>query len=522
MSTRRSFPPDEPRGVRIRADIVAALSVAAVLLPQSMAYAELAGLPPHLGLFAGAVAPTAAAFFASSPWVATGPSALTSLLTFGALAGVAGAAGEANLVGLAALLALVVGVIRVVVGLLRAGSISYLMSQPVVRGFTLGAAFLIIGSQLPKALGVAPDVAGVLPRAAAALADPARWSHEAIALAAGTVLVVLGGKRVHKRFPGVLVVVVAGALYGHYAGYAGATIEVPALALPSLDLPWSSLPSLLVSGLVIALVGFAEVASVSQTYAERTRTRWDPDREFTAQGVANLAAGFAGAFPVGASFSRSALSHLAGTRTRLSGGLTGLTLLCFLPFAWLLSTLPLAVLGAIVIAAAIKLLDPRPLLRMWKLSWAQAAIGTVTFVATLTLAPHVEWAVLIGVGLAVSVHVWREHWFDVGVEVHQGVLVLTPEGVLWFATAPRMGPVLAGALAAHPDMRTVHLDLSHLGRIDLTGAVTLAEIVSRNDDVDVRFVNVPEHAERILAAVCPEVKRAEALASPAETATAPE
>ena len=135
------------------ADLLAGFSVALVLVPQSMAYAELAGMPPHHGLFAAALPPLLAAFFASSPYLQTGPVALTSLLSFAALSSIS-VPGTAEYVGLAALLALVVGVVRVGIGVMNGGAISYLMSQPVLRGFTAAAALLILSSQLPKVFGV--------------------------------------------------------------------------------------------------------------------------------------------------------------------------------------------------------------------------------------------------------------------------------------------------------------------------------------------------------------------------------
>ena len=169
-----SAPPNRP----VPADLLAGLSVAMVLVPQSMAYAELAGLPPHLGLFASALPPILAAFFASSPYLQTGPVALTSLLTFGALAGLA-EVGTANYVALAALLALLVGVTRLVLGFLRLGVVTYLMRDPVVTGFTSAAAILILASQLPKAFGVVAPEGGVLWRAGWSLGHPDRWEAAA-------------------------------------------------------------------------------------------------------------------------------------------------------------------------------------------------------------------------------------------------------------------------------------------------------------------------------------------------------
>ena len=177
----------DPPGRIGRSDILAGISVALILIPQSMAYAELAGLPPHHGLYAAGLPLIAAAFLASSPYLQTGPVALTGLLTLGALVPLA-PVGTAEYAKLAALLALVVGVARLAVGMLKAGWLVYLMSRSMMTGFLSAAAILILSSQLPGALGarVSPDL-GVLQRAWFALSHPAGWEGTAIGLALFTV-----------------------------------------------------------------------------------------------------------------------------------------------------------------------------------------------------------------------------------------------------------------------------------------------------------------------------------------------
>ena len=313
-------------------DIVAGLSVALVLVPQALAYAELAGLPPRHGLYAAALPPIAAAFFASSPYLQTGPVAMTSLLTFGALSF---AAGTAEYVGLAALLALVVGAARVLIGLARAGWIAYLMSRPVLTGFAAAAAILIVASQLPTALGVEAPAGDLLVRAWWAVRHADSWEPTSIMLSLITAAVIVAGRRVHALFPGVLVAVIIGVIYSSLSNYAGPVVgEIPASPPPiSLALPWSSLPLLIIPGGVIALVGFAEASAVARSFAEQDRKPWSPDREFISQGVANVVSAVSGGFPVGGSFSRSSINRLAGGHTRWSGAITGIAVLLFLPVA---------------------------------------------------------------------------------------------------------------------------------------------------------------------------------------------
>ena len=404
----KSVPLTSPPSRAGIADLLAGLSVALVLIPQSMAYAKLAGLPPHIGLFASTLPLIAAALCASSPYLQTGPVAMTSLLTLGALTGLARPE-SADYLALAALLALVVGVTRLLLGVLRLGLVTYLMTDPVVTGFTSAAAILITCSQLPKALGVTAPDGGVLWRAGWSLGHPGDWEFMAILLAAVTMVLVLRGRRIHRFFPGALVAMTGGILCTEVMGYGGPTVgEVPT-GLPTLglDLPWDQLGSVVVAGVVIALVGFAEAASISRVFATEERQRWSADREFISQGLANVAGAVTGAFPVGGSFSRSSLNRLAGARTRWSGLVTGIVVLAFLPFADVLETLPRAVLGGVVIAAVLGLIQPRKLLGLARASTGDGVVTLGTFAATLALAPRVDRAVLVGIMLALAVRARR-------------------------------------------------------------------------------------------------------------------
>ena len=485
-----------------RGDVVAGLSVALVVIPQGLAYAQLAGMPAHRGLYAAAVPPLAAALLASSPHLQTGPTALTALLSFGALSALAPPASD-EYVQLGLLLALVVGVVRVAIGLLRAGAVAYLMSSAVLLGFVPAATALIVMSQLPAALG-ADAGEGIVAGAASALAHPGGWTLAAIALSAVAATAVLLGPRVGPLFPGVLVAVGLGMLATVALGYGGPTVGDVPNGLPpvSLDLPWGDIASLLVPGTVIALVGFAEPASVARTLAAQDRRPWDPDREFVSQGAANVAAGFTGGFPVGGSFSRSALARAAGGRTRWSGAVTGLAVLALLPFAGIVSPIPDAVLAAVVIAAVAPMIRVRPILALWPASRPQFLVAAVTFALTLALAPHVEYAVVAGVALAVAVHLWRELRVDLDVEARGDTLHLRPRGVIWFATAPDLEDRLVRVLAEHPGATGLVVHLDGVGRLDFSGALALRNALdfARGAGLEVAVDGVPAHAARIVAA----------------------
>lgn len=486
------------------ADIVAGISVALVLIPQSLAYAEIAGVPAYIGLYAAALPPIAAAFVASSPNLQTGPVAMTALLTFGALTNLA-APGSLEYVGLAALLALLVGVIRVGLGMVRAGFVAYLMSQPVLKGFTAAAALLIMASQIPRTLGVETSGGGILGEAWDAVVDPSAWVVGAIAMAVVTAVLMLGGRRVHALFPGVLVAVLVGIGFSLIAGYDGPVVgEIPAGLPPlSLMLPYGQVPQLVVPAIVIALVGFAEPAAISRTYATQDRRRWDPDREFISQGLANIAAGVSGGIPVGGSFARTSINRLAGGRTRWSGAVAGVGVLIFLPFADVLEALPSAVLGAIVVVGVYRLIDLKGIVDIWGYSRLQGVVAAATFALTLLLAPRIDLAVEIGIAMGIAVHLWRELEFEIRTSVEGDAVFVQPHGVLYFGSAPAMSDRMTALLADHPEVDRVRFDLAHLGRIDYSGAVVLKTTVedAAQAGLHVSLERIPPQARRILTKV---------------------
>jgi SulP family sulfate permease len=482
-------------------DVIAGISVALVLVPQSLAYAHLAGFPAYRGLYAAAIPPLVAAPFASSPYLQPGPTAVSALLTFGALSPLA-PLGSPRYIELGLLLALLVGVTRIAVGLLRAGVLAYLISEPLMVGFVPAAAILIVASQLPAALGTPTHGTNELYRAGWATAHVGNWKLGAIAVAAGVIVVLLLGRRFHPLFPAILIGVVGAILLSRLAGIGGPTVgKVDAGAPPfTTSLPLHYLPRLIVPALVIALLGFAEASSIARTYAALDRNRWDADREFVSQGVANVGAGLFGGFPVGASFSRSALNRLAGARTTMSGLVTGIAVFAFLPLGFLLTSLPVAVLAATVILAVIPLIQFGRMVAVAQLSWIQATVTLTAFVLTLALAPHIEWAIMASIVLSVVIHLWRELRLDIEVTASESRLELSPQGVLWFATARRLEDRFLEVLADHPDATELVIHLDGLGRIDLTGALALKTLIddARATDLDVSIDGTPLHADRVL------------------------
>jgi SulP family sulfate permease len=463
--------------------------------------------------------------------------ALTSLLVLGALTPLV-KTGTDEFARHAMLLALVVGITRVIVGVLGLGFVAYLMSQPVVAAFTLSAAMLIAGSQVPSLLGVTASSDNPLVASVRAVTHPEEWAPAAIVIGLGTVAVTLLARRISPLVPGAFLAAVVALLLSRAGMVDVAVVGTIPNGYPplDLDLPWASVTALLLPGVVIALIGFAEPASIARQYASADRTSWSPDREFVGQGLGNLAAGFFQGYPVGGSFSRSALNRLSGARTRWSGMVTGLVVLAVLPFVGVLSELPEAALAGLVIASVLPLLNPRPVTRAWRLSRPQFGVATVTLVVSVLAAPQVQWGVVAGVGCALAVHLWRELRLEVEVWTAAGwsesdadgvvgsddpVLHVRPAGVLYFGSAPLLETRILDELAEHPELRAVEIHLQRLGRVDLTGALVLRAICNdlARADVPVLLSGAQMHNRRIVQAVFARdpVKHTHAAAGPPQS-----
>jgi SulP family sulfate permease len=316
--------------------------------------------------------------------------------------------------------------------------------------------------------------------------------------------VMLGGRRISPLFPGALVAVAAATLWSWATDYDGSVVGEIEIALAlQTDVPWGDVPSLLLPALVIAVVGFAEPSAIARKYAAEDRTFWDSNREFVGQGLANLASGAAGGYPVGGSFSRTALNRFGGARTRWSGAITGLSVAAILPFAFVLAPLPTAVLSGLVIAAVTSLIDVRSPVLYWRWSRPQFVVGVVTAVGTLVLAPRVEQGVLLGVGTALAVHLWRELKVGVPSRLEADTLHVWPTGVLYFGSAPGVERAVSQLIAEHQEVRRIVVHLGRLGRVDLTGALMLRDVLEevRSSGVQVELTEAKGHAARVLARV---------------------
>jgi len=479
----------------LRQDGMAGLTVALLMIPQSVAYAALAGMPLVTGLYAAVLPALIGALWGGSTRVSVGPTALTCLLVSASLTGLA-SPGSAQWLELGVWVAILSGLLQLVLGLGRYGWLLNLISSPVMTGFTQAAALLIIASQLPALLGLPQGLHGFVSGPQAGQFDLQALLFGVISLAA-----LLAGKRWAPRLPAIMAVVVGAGLVSHFGGFAaggGAVIGALPSGLPAPMLPgWpglETLSALLVPAMVIALVSFLETASSARTEHQKDGTRWNENQDLTGQGLAKLASALSGSFPTSASFSRSAIYLYAGARSGWAAIVTAIIVALALLGAGALSPVPRSVLAAVVVMAVTGLLKPQAFVRLWQIGRVEAMTAGVTFAITLLTAPRIYWGVLAGVLLTLGhfLHT-RLHPRIIEVGLHPDgslrdrhlwklpplapqLYALRMDAELDFAAASSLERAITEHLAGHPDVRHVCLFAQPINRIDVTGIETFGQL----------------------------------------------
>jgi SulP family sulfate permease len=398
------------------ADLLAGLTVAAVAIPQAIAYASIAELPPHYGLYTAAIAAVVGSLWGCSRFLATGPVNASSLLVFPVLLAVA-VPGTPEYLLAASLVALIAGALRIALALLRFGAVVTLASRSVLIGFTAGAAVHIAVGQLKHLLGLDVQAMPELHRTLAAIVLRVGESHQlSMALGLGTLVLVIGLRRLGPRTPAALIAVVAAALAVWLFGLEERGVRVVGAIPRSLPpLTWAAvgrLPDLhmvrgvIVGAMAVAALGLIEAVAASQTLARRSGDRLNSNQEFFGQGLANIAAGLFSGYPCSGSFTRSALAHQSGARTNLTGVITGATvlvgMLLFAPWARLI---PRAAIAGVLLVVAWRMVDREGIRRVFRTSKSESAVMAVTFGATLVL--PLDFAVLAGVVFSLAFFVVR-------------------------------------------------------------------------------------------------------------------
>jgi SulP family sulfate permease len=484
----------------LQRDVVAGLTVAVLLVPQGMAYAALAGMPPITGLYAGLVALVIYALFGTSSHLSYGPVAIIGLLTATGVGPLAGG-DPVRFAALAGALAVMVGVLHLLLGVLRFGAVVELIAHPVIVGFTGAAGIVIALTQAKDLLGVDIARSERALEAALAVSDAVGTTHlPTFALGSLAIAALLVGRRYVPRFPTALVVVVLGVVASQTLGLDAAGVRtvgeipsgLPRPMLPGYDV--ADLVALLPTALVVALLSFAESISIGKAIAGRSRETLDANRELLASGAANVAAGFAGGFPVAGSFSRSFLTFSTRGRTQASGLVAAAVLVLTLTLLTpLLEPLPRAVLAAIVIVTVIGLVDVAEARRITLVDRSDGVVLGITFAATLLVG--VELGLATGIVVNLVLYMGRSMRPEVVVlsrllgtvefrnsERHTGVapaedgLILRIDGALDFLSARAITTRVRQHVASRPELDWIVLDCSAMSSLDATGLHALHEL----------------------------------------------
>ena len=499
----------------LRPDIVAGLTVAVVLLPQAIAYALIAELPPQTGLYAAIVAAIVGALWGSSNHVQTGPTNAISLLVLSALLTTA-TPGTLEFVVLAGMLAIIAGVFQLAMGLARLGVLVNFVSHSVIVGFSSGAGVLIAIRQLRYLLGLDFASHGVIDTVYNVVIYLPESHGPTLALGLGTILLIVLLRQLNPKLPGPLIsMVVAAAAVGLLGLDKQGVIVIG--SLPRSLPPLAQLPAinpeviaqLSTGALAVAAIGLVEAMSIARSIADQTRQRLDSNQEFVGQGLANIAAGIFSGYPCSGSFTRSAVNYKAGAQTRLASAFSGLfvlvAMIALAPFA---AYVPRAALSGVLIYIAYGMIDRAEIARIWRGAPGDAAIMVVTFSATLLL--DLEFAVLAGILLSFILYIVKTSVPRVSPVVpddsfthfvHQPEMPECPQlaiieisGDLYFGAVSHIEEAIRQHMIQHPDQRILLLRMHSVAQCDFSGIHGLESIVRtyRERGGDVYMVRVSD------------------------------
>ena len=495
-------------------DGLAAVIVTLMLVPQALAYALLAGLPPEVGLYASMIPLVVYALLGTSATLAVGPVAVASLMTASALGGIA-AAGSPEYVGAALVLATLSGLILFAMGVLRLGFIANFLSHPVISGFVTASGILIAASQLGHILGIQGGGHNLLEMSASLIGGLKSFNAITLLIGGSTLLYLFLCRRYLKNWltrrglsvrladiftkaaPVSAVIATTAAAWYFNLGAQGVNLvgQVPS-GLPTISLPpmekeiWATLVP---AAILISLVGFVESVSVAQTLAAKRRQRVDPNSELIALGLANVGAGISGGSPVSGGFSRSVVNFEAGAQTPLAGMFTALGIaIATLTLTGVLAFLPKATLAATIMIAVSTLIDFKAIGRTFRYSKADATAMLATI--ALTLVHGVETGILAGVGLSIGIYLYRtsrphsavvgrlpgsEHFRNVKrheVETDEKTIILRVDESLYFANARYLEETILSLTAERPEMQNLVLACQAVNSIDASALESLEAI----------------------------------------------
>lgn len=507
LSTIRNYDSGKFKG-----DLNAGITVGIMLIPQGMAYALLAGMPPVYGLYASIVPLLIYALFGTSRQLAVGPVAMVSLLVIAGVGEIA-EVGSERFIQLAILTALGVGLVQFLMGVFRMGFLVNFLSHPVLSGFTSAAAIIIGASQIKNLLGISLPRTNYVHEIVSGLAQQlSEIDPITTAIGIGSIVAIILIRKWKKTFPSALFVVIAGTLvtFGFNLSRFGVRIvgEVPK-GLPSFDLGFMNLGDiqlLIPIILVISLVSYMESIAVAKAIANKHGYKVDANQELVGLGMANIGGSFFQSFPTTGGFSRTAVNDQSGANTTLasviSAVIIGLTVLFLTPLFYYL---PSAVLAAIIMVAVAGLFDYKEMIHLWKTDRKDLAMLMVTFIATLTLG--IEEGIGIGVLISLALVIYsssKPHSAELGrlgksktfrnidryedAVIADDVIIYRFDAPVYFANVEHFRESIDQKIERHgPGLKLIILDASAINNIDSTGVHMLTEIIDELKERGISF-----------------------------------
>ena len=510
----------------LRGDVIAGVTVAALIVPKNLGYAGIAGVPLQNGLYAAAAGAILYAIFGTRRQISMGPSSgLAAVAASAVLA--AGITGEQSVASFVAGITLASGILFLLLAVFRMGWIAQFLSRAVVTGFLFGAAIDVVIGELPKLTGTETSGANPIQELVSWFRSLGETHLTTLLVGVISLVVVFGLRVVAPRVPGALVLVVGGLLASALLdlGAKGVAVvgEVPrGLPLPQVpDIPqlWEHAGTVALAAVALVMIGFSQTAGDARTFASRHRYEIDINQESFAQSFANIGAGLFQGMPVSTSLSASSLNDRSGAKTGVASLTSGVTvLLTLLVLAPLFSILPKAVLGALIIEAVVSgMMDVPELRRLFRVKKVDFWIAIVSLLSTLVFG--VLAGVIIGIGLslawlvAVATHpemptlgrergtqVFREADTNPGDEILPGVAVVRFDAGLFFATADALQDHLREVIQANPELTGIVLDCGGINFVDSQGAATMADVVTlaREAGINLRLTRLKPGPRAVL------------------------
>lgn len=531
-------------------DLIAGITVSVVLIPQSMSYAMIAGLPAIYGLYAACIPPIVAALFGKSSQLATGPVAIVSLLTFASILPYA-KPGTAEFIVMAINLSAIVGIFQLLMGLFKMGFIMRFVSHPVIVGFTNAGAIIIATTQVKHFFGITvKDSEFILPVFIDIIKNLVNTNPYTLIIGIVSLLIIIISKRIHRDFPGAMVAAIVAILCSYFFRFDqyGVSIigQMPS-GMPSIVIPFTgdmqihhsdtsglvqtiktfididNFFRLIGPGIIIAIVGFMEAMAITKSISARTKEKVDLNQELIGQGSANLVGAFFQSFPTSGSFSRSAVNFQAGGKTAMSNVFSGLiVIVTLLFFTSTFTYLPKATLAAIVISAVVGLIKESQFVKLFKTNRNDGIIAVVTFVFAFLTKP--DYAIFIGIAISLLLFLWesmsprvivltRDPRSEIFVNSEgktlplcPQILYIMPDFSIYFANAEYFKEHVLALVherqQANKDesLKYILLDMEMVNKIDTTGLDELKELIYelKKSNIDLYLANVKSPVKKTL------------------------